>query len=508
MKRIFLFVLAGFFTVNVLFAGGIVTNTNQSAAWVRWLVMDASTGIDAAYYNPAGLMELNNGFHLSLSNQFIFQTQTITSDYTYLNENPKNFSADVKALLFPDIYAVYKLDKFAFSFGLMPIGGGGSADFAQGTPSFEIPVSNLPPLLYNSLKDLDAFVTSVNGTDPHYRDVTGYGLSAAFNGSSVYLGYQGNVSYAVNDMLSLSVGVRYVVVNNTYKGHLTDIVVDAPDQYGGTQPPAQYLNVVADDVENINHPFAPGLAAMVRSAAADIAAQTADAYVDVKQTGHGITPVIGINIHPMNNLNIGLKYEHHTRIEVTNHTTTDSLGMFPDGAKSRSDLPSMFSAGVSYQPLPKLTVQAGFHYYLDKTAYYGKVATDSTGMPIVESDGSFVQVNNEDFMNNNTWELGVGVQYMFSKMIGVSAGYLKVNSGANERYQSDLGYSLSTNTVGGGFVVNFSDKMSLNLGFDYVMYQKDKVNLSEKFSDDVTIDYANTYEKNTIVFGVGLDMSF
>ena len=43
---------------TLAFSGGLVTNTNQSAAWTRMLVRDASTGIDAVFYNPAGLSKL------------------------------------------------------------------------------------------------------------------------------------------------------------------------------------------------------------------------------------------------------------------------------------------------------------------------------------------------------------------------------------------------------------------------------------------------------------------
>ena len=56
MRKVSILFLAAVFSVNLLFAGGIVTNTNQSAAWVRWLVRDASLGIDAVYYNPIFLL--------------------------------------------------------------------------------------------------------------------------------------------------------------------------------------------------------------------------------------------------------------------------------------------------------------------------------------------------------------------------------------------------------------------------------------------------------------------
>jgi long-subunit fatty acid transport protein len=513
MRKVSLLFLAAVLSVNLLFAGGIVTNTNQSAAWVRWLVRDASLGIDAVYYNPAGLSKLGNGFHLSLNNQFIFQTQTITCDYPYLNGSPKSYEAKVKALLYPDIFAAYNIGKFSFSFGVVPIGGGGSADFSDGIASFEIPVSNLDTILPYNLAGVDAYMQGATGTDPHYRDISGYSLNAALNGSSVYLGFQGNISYAISDFIQVSLGARYVTVNNTYEGHLTDINIIAPENYGGEQPPGDYMEFVANEVAPTNS----YLAMMLHRSAAKLSQATEDGYVDVKQTGSGWTGVIGVNISPSENLNIALKYEHHTKIELTNETKVDSFAMFPDGAKSRADLPGMLSAGVQYRLMDRLTVQAGFHYYLDKTAYYGKTAVDTaTGLPIVEPDGSFKQVDNRDFMDGNTWELGLGAEFMVTKHLGVSAGYLHVTTGANEKYQSAIGYSLSTNTFGGGFVYNFTEKIKLNVGFDYVMYQSDEVSHSETVVLDsnpldpkaMDVSYKNIYEKNTMVFGVGLDISF
>jgi len=163
--------------------------------------------------------------------------------------------------------------------------------------------------------------------------------------------------------------------------------------------------------------------------------------------------------------------------------------------------------------LDRLTVQGGFHYYWDKPAYYGKTAVDSlTGQPIVEPDGSFKQVDNRAFMDGNTWELGLGAEFMITKKLGISAGYLMVKTGANDKYQSAIGYSLSTNTIGGGLVYNFTDKIQLNLGYDYVMYQSSDVHHVETIELDNThsfdVPYKNTYEKSTYLIGVGLDISF
>ena len=95
MKRLNLLALALLVTATSVFAGGLVTNTNQSAAWARTLTRDASTSIDAVYYNPAGLAKLKNGLSLSLSNMTVFQTRTITSDYPFLTDSPKTYQADL-----------------------------------------------------------------------------------------------------------------------------------------------------------------------------------------------------------------------------------------------------------------------------------------------------------------------------------------------------------------------------------------------------------------------------
>jgi len=85
--------------------GGINTNTNQSASWVRMLIRSASTDIDAVYYNPAGLSKLSDGFHISLNNQYITQSKTVTNDYMFLNGTPVDFDGEVKAPIFPGVYA-------------------------------------------------------------------------------------------------------------------------------------------------------------------------------------------------------------------------------------------------------------------------------------------------------------------------------------------------------------------------------------------------------------------
>ena len=97
----FLYLISG-----TLLAGGLVTNNNQSAMFTRLQNRNASTDIDAVYYNPAGLTKLGDGFHFSLNNQSILQTQTVANDYTYLSgTNPRDYVGDVSAPVYPGVYA-------------------------------------------------------------------------------------------------------------------------------------------------------------------------------------------------------------------------------------------------------------------------------------------------------------------------------------------------------------------------------------------------------------------
>ncbi|NMC40178.1 MAG: aromatic hydrocarbon degradation protein, partial [Bacteroidales bacterium] len=173
MKKVLTFI-AGIIVPGILMAGGLVTNTNHSAAWVRLPARNASTEIDAVYYNPAGLMKLQNGFHISLSNQTIFQTREVENFYKgpggAFGLNEPLFTGKVKAPLFPAIYAAYKTERLAFSIGFNPIGGGGGAEYTKGLPSFEMGPADLVPALAAS------------------QGVSDYRLDAYLKGSSVYFG--------------------------------------------------------------------------------------------------------------------------------------------------------------------------------------------------------------------------------------------------------------------------------------------------------------------------------
>ena len=60
-----------------VWAGGLLTNTNQSVEFLRNPARDAAIGIDGVYSNPAGVAFLCEGIHLSLNLQNAHQTRTV-----------------------------------------------------------------------------------------------------------------------------------------------------------------------------------------------------------------------------------------------------------------------------------------------------------------------------------------------------------------------------------------------------------------------------------------------
>jgi hypothetical protein len=63
------------------FAGGYLTNTNQSIYFLRNPARDASIGIDGVYYNPAGAAFLGEGFHLQFNWQNARQHRDAVANY-------------------------------------------------------------------------------------------------------------------------------------------------------------------------------------------------------------------------------------------------------------------------------------------------------------------------------------------------------------------------------------------------------------------------------------------
>jgi long-chain fatty acid transport protein len=537
MRKLLTFVVAVLITGSLL-AGGLVTNTNQSAMFTRLQNRNASTDIDAVYFNPAGVSRLGNGFFVSVNNQTITQTQTVISTNQYLSGQPKKYIGNVSAPIFPGVYLAYNTGKLSFSAGFNPIGGGGGAKYKTGLPSFEMMVANIVPSLASQ-----------------GIPTTAYSANIYFKGSSVYFGYQANVGYKINDMLSVALGVRLVTATNKYNGYLKNISINpnypafGASYTGGLVPASQfftsgqtYLNGVSAQLSGTasslqpiitgggggvllsngtaagltalqvatlqgtitalggnptgltiaqSQAFFSGASATYGTKAATMganAAGTQDINVDATESGSGITPIISANFSPSDKLNIGVKYEFKTELNLKTKVANNmGGGIFVDGETVIADMPAMLSIGVNYKPINKLMISLGFNTYFDKNVDY---------------DGS--ETITIDEIDKNFLEYGLGLEYGLTEKLRISAGWSHTSTGVNLNYQSDQSFSTNTNSLGGGFGYRISPMIDLNIGGHYAFYKDG----SKSFQDIAENTYTETYKKSTWMIAVGLDFSF
>jgi long-chain fatty acid transport protein len=535
MKRFLVILLMAALFVGPVIAGGIITNTNHSAKYTRMQCRDATLGIDAVYYNPAGVTKLGSGLHFSINNQTIGQGRKIGSDYPYLDPTPKNYEANVSAPIFPGVYGAFVLGKFAVSAGFNPIGGGGSAKYEAGLPSLEYSVADLVPML-----------------QAQGQAVTDYRLGMLFEGKSVFYGIQANLSYKINDMLSVAVGGRYVMAKEAYSGYMKDIQI----LVGGTWTAAPTFftyaagsyttyatsftgaatglsNAIGGGLINGSDPLTDPLAigtltaiglyaagmtnnqavtAFTGAAAnmtanaqkATLASQAlANQDVDAKRNATGITPIVSVNFSPLDWINVAVKYEFKTKLEFTNETAAGKAGLvgfnpstgapvylFPDGAKTRLDIPAMLSGGVALNPLKPLLISAGAHYYFDKEANWE---------------------GRQNQLDRGLVEVALGAEYTFKDALAVSAGWLMTSTGAKPAYQTDQSYSLNTNTLGAGVGYKINKLLEVNLAGSYTIYQEGTRSFQRELGgtgqSGVMVPLTETYNKDTWIVALGLDIS-
>jgi len=505
-----------------MYAGGLLTNTNQNVAFLRNPARGASIEIDAVYSNPAGLAFLKGeGLFLSLNNQSAFQTRTITADFApfagFGGSAVKAFEGKAKAPFIPSLQAAYKTDRWVFSGSFAIVGGGGTAVFDNGLPSFESQVAG----------NLAAISSAA-------RIPTDYALDSRLEGTQIIYGIQLGATYAIGDNLSAFLGGRANIVKNGYEGYLRNVQISAKDNLtnyfntaaatanaaaaslqpavaagfgdmsmsqlvaAGAIPQAQLDQIAAglgrtseevgtSTVNQVIGTFT-GLAQQAAGAVAGINQLSAlDMQLNCKQSGLGFTPIIGFDFR-YDKLNVGLKYEFKTAMELTNKTTTNTTGVadFNDGAKTPYDIPALLTAGAQYDIIPQMTVSVGYHHFFDSDA---KMAN-----------------NKQQYINGGINEYLAGVEYRIDDMYLVSCGTQIARTGVTDNYQADLSYSLSTVSFGFGGAVNITKNIRINLAYFFTNYDK-----WTKKSDNYNgtgIAGTDTFSRTNQSFGIGLDYKF
>ena len=459
MKKLFTTMLMAAFALTS-FAGGLLTNTNQHAAFVRNPARFASLGVDAVYFNPAGTAFLQDGWHLSANWQMIWQ-QRDAIDQT-MGQN-KKYEGKVYVPCMPTILAAYKTGDWTFSgfFG-MP-GGGGKAEFENGLPSFGYMADGLFKNAFNAT----IAQMNQNPDDPYIQQ----GLSYANGGATVAAGsqfestqymfaLQMGAAYKFTENFSAYAGVRANYISNNYKGAI----------YG-----------TLNGTVNVVHPAAGVVGSQPVQSEQRI-------NVDMDQSGIAFAPIVGVD-YKVGDFNFGAKYEFRAVTTVENDTKTpeiaSALPCFADGYTLRSDAPAMLALAGSWQVVDRLQIMAGWNYYFDKDAKVQSLL-----------DGT----DNMRKLSRNTFEYLFGAEFNVTEKFLISAGIQFSNFGINDNYTSDLGFTNDSFMTGVGGKYSLTEKVDINFGYCYANYAPDKC---VKESGLVT-----RYERKTHNATVGVDFRF
>jgi len=392
-------------SVSLLFAGGIENKHNWSAEYIRTLNRNAATdSADAVVYNPAGVMKMEDGLYLNLTGQYVLKEYSNTFAGTKYDTDEPDFV--------PSLFTLYKKDKWAAYGAVTVVVAGGQVDFKDGnTTTFLIgsrlgPALGVPFLIDHRLK-----------------------------GESYFIGYTLGGAYAINDMISVSLGARYVDASREFKGYATL----------GSAPSVSDLRV----------------------------------DVDYEETGDGWGGIIGINIAPTEELNIGIRYETKTSIDLKTDVKTDTVpGGLPglvDGAKRNRDMPALLGLGVSYKFNPKIKVDTNFTWYLNND---------------VDWDDNLVTATNDESQKDNGYDLGIACEYTFNSKWKASVGYMYTWVGIEPEDMKIETPELDGGTIAGGIAYKATPNLEFNFGILRVFYNDKTTDLGIKYEKDPVVDIA------------------
>ena len=494
--------LALFASSTSIKAGGLLTNTNQSIAFLRSLARDGAIGIDGVYSNPAGVAFLPMGLHISFNVQNVYQTRTINSGMTVpaLQGTPfyqpfrlnggndkgiKEFKGRASVPILPSFQIAKNYEKWGFQMGFGIVGGGGKATFNAGLPTFERQIAHIPALLAKQ---------GFGSATPAYS------VSSYIHGQQYDFGLQLGATYKVNDKLAVYGGARFNYIYNKYEGNIIGISANINgqmenlyDYFGSKANALTQLAIqsrqMADQATNPADKARYEGAAKQYQAGADKLNKTrenfADKYLDCTQRGWGITPIIGID-YKTGRWNLAAHYEFTTKFNIENNTKRDDTGQFKDGVNTPNDLPGLLSIGAQYEVLDNLRLLAGYHYYFDKDARMAN--------------------NKQRLLSSNTREYLAGVEWDVKPGITLSAGVQRTKYGLGDgSYLSDLSFVTSSHSIGFGAKIKVAKNAHLNIAYFFTNYEKfDKA--YESTIKEVKVQNTDQFTRTNKVFGVGLDI--
>lgn len=511
MKKTLLLGLIALTAAPAAHAGGLLNNTSLHALYLRSLARNASLAIDATYYNPAGLVFTPDGWRFSVNSQTVLQRRDIDATfapfaYSTAGTTTKRFEGKATAPIVPTLMASYKKGDWAFSAVAGVFGGGGKASFTSGLPQFEANVALVPTITQAIAQKATAMIATLPAgalppaaqagfaklIDP-IKAANKYSVDSKLEGLQYVFGLQAGASYKINQHLSAYLGARLSYAYNTYTGYIRNIQVSGAD--GAMHHAPTYFGVIAAGAkvaEPIVNNLPDALKQQVQPVLAvpgQLAQKTLDKRIEVKQTGIGLAPIVGLNFN-YKGLNVGARYEFRTAIRVKNTTEANDSGMeqFADGAKVANDLPAVLGVGLSYRLLPTVTAAVSYNHFFEKSA---NMAGDK-----------------QKTLKGNTNEYLFGVEWNALDWLDVSGGVQITRKGVSDAYQSNIHFDMSSTSYGLGVGLHLTKEAQLNLAYMISSYGDHKKTVSTYAAQPalgIALPGSEVYSRKNQIFSIGLD---
>ena len=508
-------------------AGGILTNTNQSVAFLRNPARDAAIGLDGVYSNPAGVIFLGDGLHLGFNWQYAHQTRTIESQNQLFKLGYKNNGLDTKefegvanAPIIPSLQAAYNKGNWSFQMNFSVPGGGGKCEFDKGIGSFETVVGGIASRLQMTSAALNDNFGMFGCNVPN---VTGYDVDGYMKGKQYYFGLQIGAARKIGEHLSVYGGLRLLYGTASYEARLNNIRVMTNN--GGITLPEYFeditngLTTAAVNLKGHPEVYIQGLmqkgmsleqaqqtlatagaqlqatADQLKASGETLAPYSKGVNLKSDQTGWGIAPVIGID-YKTGAFNFAAKYEFKTRMRMKNDSDLEEASVisatnkYVNGTSVPEDSPAQLTLGAQWSITDNVRLNAGYHHFFDKSAHWYQ--------------------HSEKLLDSDTNEYLGGAEWDINDKLQVSGGVQLTRYGLTDEYMNDMSFVVNSWTFGLGAGYKVSDKVKINVAYFQTNYEHYDMNTPEQNMQSLGLNIPagkNSFTRTNNVFGVCVELT-
>lgn len=426
----------------------------------------------SVYYNPAGLVHLDNGTYFHIGAQ-------LAVGHEKMDYNGKEYKADL--LQYIPTLALYSVrDERTIFWTFGGLGGGGDLEYKDGVAGTAVVpdilngiVGGIKPILPNL--GLPSEISTAIGN----LKFTDNGSSA--EGKSLYGQTTIGRAWKVNDKLSMSIAGRAVLGMKKLKGD---------------------INVKSSKPELV---------------------EDLHANMDSDRTAWGLGAQIGFNYKATDRLNLAMRYDSRVKLnfkasgdeksaelKILGDKLTDVgfSGFYPEytpGTKTRRDLPAILALGASYKVTDRWTTAISGNYYFNKDAKMDRVAGTIT-IPNPLPNGKDIVLKGLEPEYDNGWEIALGNEYKLNEKWTLLGSVNYAHTGAKVSSYDDIEFALNSITVGTGVKYAPTDCDEWVFTVCHFFYDQETGHYDKKYAN---YGIANPeYDKSITAFGLAYTKKF